>query len=141
MLHEAPLSAAFLQLVQPEEIDVNHGIVEVFAYQETLLIMAVFGIALLAMIWVGFRRWLQYKEKMGRLIADQTAELTSQYGAHIESVDARLKAIEATLTDGGAHPTAPIEALQTNALPDPKSNLEELRLNPESPPEISRSGN
>ena len=34
----------------------NHRLVEVFAYQETLLIMAVFGIAILAMLWVGFRR-------------------------------------------------------------------------------------
>ena len=61
----------------------NHGVVEVFAYQETLLMMAVFGIAILAMIWVGFRRWLQYKEKMGRLIAEQTAERAAQYGAQI----------------------------------------------------------
>jgi hypothetical protein len=37
---------------------VSHSIVDVFAYQEALLIEAVFGIALLAMIWVGFRRWL-----------------------------------------------------------------------------------
>lgn len=58
----------------------GHRWVEVAAYQETLLIMAVFGIAILAMLWVGFRRWLQYKEKIGRL--------------HIEQVDARLRAIE-----------------------------------------------
>ena len=42
----------------------NHGIVDVFAYQEALLIEAVFAVALLVMIWAGFRRWLQYKERM-----------------------------------------------------------------------------
>jgi predicted phage tail protein len=84
-----------------QETDVNHGVVEVFAYQETLLMMAVFGIAILAMIWVGFRRWLQYKEKMGRLIAEQTAERAAQYGAQMERVEARLKTIEQIVTDGG----------------------------------------
>jgi len=84
-----------------QETDVNHGVVEVFAYQETLLMMAVFGIAILAMIWVGFRRWRQYKEKMGRLIAEQTAERAAQYGAQMEHVEARLKTIEQIVTDGG----------------------------------------
>ena len=84
------------------------GFVEVFAYQETLLIMAVFGIAFLVMIWAGFRRWLRVKEDMGRLIADQTAEHTAQ-------VEARLKAIEQSVTDGAQAPT----------LPDPISKFDE----------------
>ena len=79
----------------------NHGVVEVFAYQETLLIMAVFGIALLTMVWVGFRRWLQHKEKTSRLIAEQTAE----FSALIERVEARLNAIER------AQPDAQVDAL------------------------------
>jgi predicted phage tail protein len=66
----------------------NHGIVDVFAYQEALLIEAVFGIALLAMIWVGFRRWLQHKDKMGQLIAEQTAERAVQHDAQMERVEA-----------------------------------------------------
>lgn len=72
----------------------NHGIVDVFAYQEALLIEAAFGLALLAMIWVGFRRWLQHKERLGSLIAERTAERATQYHAEMESVQARLKAIE-----------------------------------------------
>jgi hypothetical protein len=90
-------------MMQVGEIDVKHNVVEVFAYQETLLMMAVFGIAILAMIWVGFRRWLQHREKMGRLIGDQ-------YGAGIERVEARLNAIEQIVTDGGIQTPATIDA-------------------------------
>ena len=72
----------------------KNGVVEVFAYQETLLIMAVFGIAVLTMIWMGFRRWLQHKERIDRHIAEQTAERIVQYGAAMDRVEARLKAIE-----------------------------------------------
>jgi hypothetical protein len=84
------------------EIDVNHGIVDALAFQEALLIEAIFGIAILAMIWVGFRRWLQHKEKSGRLVSEQMAELAAQYGADMERVEARLNAIEQIVTDGGA---------------------------------------
>jgi uncharacterized protein YacL len=91
-------------VAQARRIDVNHGVVEVFAYQETLLIMAVFGIAVLAMMWGGFRRWLQHTDKMGRLIAEQTAERAAQYGAQIEHVEARLKALEQSVTDDGVQP-------------------------------------
>lgn len=103
----------------------NHPIVEVFAYQETLLMMAVFGIAVLAMIWVGFRRWLQHKERMGRLIADQTAERATQHGADMGRVEARLKAVEQILTDGGDKTLARVDALGTKPLPDPISTRDE----------------
>lgn len=95
--------------MQVREIDVKHGVVEVFAYQETLLIMAVFGIAILAMIWVGFRRWLQHKDKLARLIADQTAERSAESGAQMERVEARLKAIEQVVTAGGVQKLAEID--------------------------------
>lgn len=108
---EAPLVGA------GEEIDVNHGIVDVFAFQEALLMEAIFGIALLTMIWVGFRRWLQYKERMGRLIAEQTAERAAQYAAQIGHVEARLKMLEQTVTDGGVQTVAQIDALRSNPLP------------------------
>jgi hypothetical protein len=104
---------------------VDHGVVEVFAYQETLLIMAIFGIAVLAMIWIGFRRWLQQKERLGRLIAEQTAERAAQYGAHIEGVEARLKAIEQLVGDGGAETAAQIEAFRTDPLPEQISKRDE----------------
>jgi predicted phage tail protein len=88
----------------------NHGIVDVFAYQEALLIEAVFGIALLAMIWVGFRRWLQHKERMGQLIAEQTAERAVQHDAQMERVEGRLKTIEQIVTGGEVPAAAQIDA-------------------------------
>jgi hypothetical protein len=100
-----------------EEIDVKHGVVDVFAFQEALLIEAVFGIALLAMIWVAFRRWLQHKEKMGRLIAEQTGERAAQYDAQMERVEARLEAIEQIVTDGNVQAAAEIDAFRTSPLP------------------------
>jgi len=104
---------------------VHHGVVEVVAYQEALLIMAIFGIAILAMIWIGFRRWLQHKEKMGRLIAEQTAERATQHGAQMERVEARLRAIEQIVTDAGV-PTVPqIDVFGTNPVPDPRSRRDE----------------
>jgi hypothetical protein len=109
---------------------VNHGIVDVFAFQEALLMEAIFGIALLAMIWVGFRRWLQYKEKMGRLIAEETAERAAQYGANMERVEARLKVVEQIVTDGGVQTAAQIDAVGTNQLPDPNLNRDEVHPNP-----------
>jgi hypothetical protein len=107
----------------------GHGVVDVFAFQEALLIEAVFGIALLTMIWVGFRRWLQYKERMGRLIAEETAERAAQYGAHMERVEARLKAIEQTVA-GGGQATTQIDALRANTLPDPILKPDEVHPKP-----------
>jgi uncharacterized iron-regulated membrane protein len=105
---------------------VTHGVVEVFAYQETLLIMAVFGIAILVMIWVGFRRWLQHKEQTTWLIAEQTAERAAQYGAHMKRVEERLKAVEQIVTDGGVQPPAQVETLGTTPLPDPSKKRDEV---------------
>jgi len=102
-----------------EEMDVGHGIIDVFAFQEALLMEAIFGIALLTMIWVGFRRWLQYKEKIGQLIAEQTAERAAQYGAQMERVEARLTTMERIVTEAGVKTAGQIDALPTNQLPDP----------------------
>jgi hypothetical protein len=106
-----------------EEIDVDHRIVDVFAFQEALLMEAIFGIALLAMIWVGFRRWLQYKEKMGRLIAEQTAERTAQF-------EARLKVVEQIVADDGVQTAAQIDALRTDQQPDANSKHDEVHPDP-----------
>jgi hypothetical protein len=114
------------QSVQGEEIDVNHGIVDVFAFQEALLMEAIFGIALLTMIWVGFRRWLQHKEKMSRVLAEQTAERVTQDGAYMERVEARLKVIEQIVTDDRIPTDTQIEALSTN----PLSKGNEVHPNP-----------
>lgn len=113
-----------------QEIDVGHGIVDVFAFQEALLIEAIFGIALLMMLWIGFRRWLQYKEKTSRLIAEQTAERDARYGAHMERVEARLKAIEEIVIDENAKTDAQIKALPTTSLTDPTSKRDKIQPNP-----------
>ena len=85
----------------------NHGIVDVFAYQEALLIEVIFGFALLVMVWIGFRRWLQHKEIMSRLNSEQ-----------LERVEARLKAIEQIVSDGTVGNAPRIDAADANALPD-----------------------
>lgn len=64
----------------------NHGVVDVFAFQEALFIEALFGIALLWMLWAGFRRWLQYKEK---------------HDARLEKLETRLNALEQAPGDAG----------------------------------------
>ena len=110
---KAPSVALAAAIGAGEEIDVSHGIVDVFAYQEALLIEAAFGIVLLTMIWVGFRRWLQHKDRMGRLIAEQTAERAAQYGANIQSVEARLKAVEQIVTEASP-------AIAQSSTPDAK---------------------
>jgi hypothetical protein len=108
-----------------EEIDVDHGIVDVFAYQEALLIEAVFGIALLAMIWVGFRRWLQHKERLERLIAEQAAERAAKQNAQMERVEARLNLLEQTAKDGAVQTAAQINARPEGPLLDPMSKPDE----------------
>ena len=97
----------------------DHPIVDVFAFQEALLVEAVLAIALLAMIWAGFRRWLQYKERMGRLIAEQTAE----GDARMEGVEARLKAIEQIVSNGDVQTQIGVTA--TNASSDPVAKRDE----------------
>jgi hypothetical protein len=104
---------------------VNHGIVDVFAYQEALLIEAVFAVALLVMVWAGFRRWLQLKEKMGLLIAEQTAERAAQNEAQMERVEGRLTAIEQAVSDSGI-PVAHIGSRAGHPLPEPTTNGEEI---------------
>jgi shikimate 5-dehydrogenase len=65
------------------------------------------GIAMAA-----FQRWLQHKEKMSVLIANQTAEKAAQYAQHVERIEARLRVVEQIVTDGGAQTAAQIEALR-----------------------------
>ena len=85
-------------------------IVDVFAFQEALLIEAVFGVVILTMLWVGFRRWLQHKERMDRLIAEQNA-------AHLARVEERLEKVEQIVSDGGVHTAAQIEAPPPSSRP------------------------
>ena len=59
-----------------------------------------------------FQRWLLHKEKMGQLIASQTAEKAAQYASHVERLEARLRVVEQIVTDGGVQTAAQIEALR-----------------------------
>lgn len=59
-----------------------------------------------------FQRWLQHKERMGKLIADQTAEKAAQYASHVERIEARLRVVEQIVTDGGVQTASQIEALR-----------------------------
>lgn len=104
----------------------NHGIIDVFAYQEALIMEGAFGLALLTMIWIGFRRWLQHKEKMARLIAEDTAERAAQYGAHAASVEARLKVVEQIVAQGAVPTVAQIDPLGSNPLPGPTLKRDEV---------------
>ena len=101
-----------------------HGMVDVFAFQEALLIEAVFAIAILAMIWAGFRRWLQHKEKMGRLIAEETAERAAHFSARIERVEARLNGVEKLMADGGVQLDTQIDSTGAKSLPDRTQRLD-----------------
>jgi len=73
----------------------------------------VVGIPVLGGIgYSAFQRWLQHKERMSQLIADQTAEKAAQYASHVERIEARLRVVEQIVTDGGAQTAAQIEALR-----------------------------
>jgi hypothetical protein len=96
---------------------VTHGIVDVFAYQEALLLEAAFGVALLVMLWIGFRRWLQHKEKIAQLIAGQAAERAAQEGEHMERIESRLNRMEQIVADGNVQSAARIDSLPTHPLP------------------------
>ena len=103
----------------------GHGMVEVAAFQEALLIEAVFGIALLAMIWAGFRRWIHHKEQMGRLSAEESAERAAEYRAHIERVEAQLKVLEQMVGARAAPAIAPVDGTATRPLAGPASDSDE----------------
>jgi hypothetical protein len=62
-----------------------------------------------------FQRWLQHKERMSQLIADQTAEKAAQYAAHVERIEARVRVLEQLATDRGVETAAQIDALRERA--------------------------
>ena len=72
----------------------------------------IFIIPILAILFSGFQRWLQHKEKMSQLIAHQTAEKAAQYAAHVERIETRLRVVEQIVTDGGIQTAGQIEALR-----------------------------
>lgn len=60
-----------------------------------------------------FQRWLQHKEKMGQLLAHETAEKAAQYAARTHELEERVRVLEQIVTDGGVQTAAQIEALRT----------------------------
>jgi predicted ArsR family transcriptional regulator len=62
-----------------------------------------------------FQRWLQHKERMSQLIADQTAEKAAQYAARVERIEARVRVLEQLVTDRGVETAAQIDALRERA--------------------------
>lgn len=78
-----------------------------------LFFMIVVGIPVIGGIGMGaFQRWLQHKERMSNIIADETAEKAAQYASHVERIEARLRVLEQIVTDGGVQTAAQIEALR-----------------------------
>lgn len=78
-----------------------------------LFFVIVVGLPVVGGISMGaFQRWLQHKERMSQLIANQTAEKAAQYASHVERIEARLRVLEQIVTDGGAQTAAQIEALR-----------------------------
>lgn len=71
----------------------------------TIPVVGGFGLAI-------FQRLLQHKEKMGELIAAQTAEKAAQYASHVERLEARVRVLEQIATDRGVDTAAQIEALR-----------------------------
>jgi DNA-binding transcriptional regulator of glucitol operon len=83
--------------------------------EPSLLIFFVIVVAIPVLGGIGmsaFQRWLQHKEKMGQLLASETAEKAAQYASHVERIEARLRVVEQIVTDGGAETAAQIEALR-----------------------------
>jgi len=78
-----------------------------------IFFMIVVGIPVIGGIAMSaFQRWLQHKEKMSQLIANETAEKAAQYASHVERIEARLRVLEEIVTDGGVQTAAQIEALR-----------------------------
>ena len=63
-----------------------------------------------------FQRWLQHKEKMGQLLAHETAEKAAQYAARTHELEERVRVLEEIVTDGGVQTAAQIEALRPKRL-------------------------
>ena len=67
-----------------------------------IFFMIVVGIPVIGGIGMGaFQRWLQHKEKMSQLIANETAEKAAQYARARRAIEERVRVLEQIVTDGG----------------------------------------
>jgi len=90
-----------------------------------IFFMIVVGIPVVGCIGMSaFQRWLQHKEKMSQLIANETAEKAAQYASHVERIEARLRVLEQIVTDAGAQTAAQIEALRDKERIDSKDKVQ-----------------
>jgi outer membrane murein-binding lipoprotein Lpp len=90
-----------------------------------IFFMIVVGIPVVGGIGMSaFQRWLQHKEKMSQLIANETAEKAAQYASHVERIEARLRVLEQIVTDAGAQTAAQIEALRDKERIDSKDKVQ-----------------
>ncbi len=79
--------------------------------------MIVVGLPIVSAMSVGaFKHWLEHKEKMGRLIAAQTAEKAAQYAAQTERLEQRVQVLERIVTDKGLELSDEIERLRDQPL-------------------------
>jgi hypothetical protein len=62
-----------------------------------------------------FKMWLRMKEKQIEAQSSLAAEMTAQYAAHVERIEARLRVLEQIVTDRGVDTAAQIEALRDHA--------------------------
>ena len=78
----------------------------------TAIVLGVVVLAVLALIGMTFRRFMQYKERQLGLTADRTAEKAAQYASHVEQLEARVRVLERIATDKGADLAQQIESLR-----------------------------
>lgn len=82
-----------------------------------IFFMIVVGLPVIGgMTFAAFQRWLAHKEKMGQLIAAQTAEKAAQYAAQTERLEQRVQVLEQIVTDKGLELSDEIERLRDQPL-------------------------
>ncbi len=74
-------------------------------------IPVIFGIG-----YATFERWLKHKEKMAKVLAQETAEKAAQYATHVERLEQRVRVLERIAIDKGTHLAAEIEDLREQPL-------------------------
>lgn len=78
-----------------------------------IFFMIVVGIPVICAIsFAAFERLLKHKEKMGQLLASETAEKAAQYAAHTERLEQRVRVLERIVTDRGVDIADEIEKLR-----------------------------
>ena len=83
-------------------------------------IPVIFGIG-----YAAFERWLKHKEKLAKVLAQETAEKAAQYAAHVERLEQRVRVLERIATDKGVAVADQIELLREPPGPDDGALLHE----------------